>query len=126
MRLTATVATVAAMLALAGSAQAATFTVNSVADGGDAAAGDGTCATTAPAVCTLRAAMEESEALAAADTITFALPSPSTINLTGKLPGIVGELEIDGPGPSDLTVRRPGRLPARPRRLTSLRCMTTC
>jgi CSLREA domain-containing protein len=93
------------LLAFAGAAQAAAFTVNSTADSSDASAGDTVCAT-ATAVCTLRAAIEEANALAGADTITFALPNPSTINLTGAPPPILEQLTITGPGASALTVRR--------------------
>jgi CSLREA domain-containing protein len=49
-------------------AHAATFTVDSTADATDAAPGNGTCATAAGA-CTLRAAIQEANALAGADTI---------------------------------------------------------
>src|SRR5262245_13428419 len=49
-------------------AQAATFTVNSTADAVDAHPGDGLCAT-ATHVCTLRAAIQEANALAGADII---------------------------------------------------------
>ena len=41
----------------------ATFTVNSTADAGDANTGDGVCATTG-GVCTLRAAIQQANALA--------------------------------------------------------------
>lgn len=51
-------------------AHAATFTVNSTADAVDAALGDGVCAT-AGGQCTLRAAIQEANALAGADTITL-------------------------------------------------------
>ena len=96
-----------ALLAFAGAAQAASFTVNSIADASDASAGDAACATAAVTpVCTLRAAIEEADALAGADTITFTLPNPSTINLTGALPPITEQLTITGPGASALTVRR--------------------
>src|SRR5690606_29638496 len=53
---------------------AATFTVNNVGTAADAAPGNGVCAT-AGAVCTLRAAIQEANALAGADTIQFNLPS---------------------------------------------------
>ena len=58
-----------ALLAL-GSAQAATFTVNAVTDDRDANPGDGVCET-APGngVCTLRAAIEEANALSGPDMI---------------------------------------------------------
>jgi CSLREA domain-containing protein len=49
-------------------AHAATFAVDTVADGSDDAPGDGTCS--AGGQCTLRAAIDEANALAGADTIT--------------------------------------------------------
>src|SRR5690606_38888623 len=49
-------------------AHAATFTVNNTADAPDANPGDGICAT-ASGVCTLRAALQEANAAAGADTI---------------------------------------------------------
>jgi hypothetical protein len=39
-----------------------------------------------------------------ADTISFNLPNPSTITLAGALPAITGNLDIQGPGASQLTV----------------------
>jgi len=54
---------------LASPVRAATFTVNSIVDAVDATPGDGICAT-AGAVCTLRAAIQEANALAGADVIT--------------------------------------------------------
>src|SRR4030065_2429571 len=60
------------LLALAGTSRAATFTVNSTADAVDANPGDGVCET-APGngVCTLRAAVQEANALPGADTINL-------------------------------------------------------
>ena len=54
------------------SVMAAPFTVDSTADSHDATPGDGTCADSSGR-CTLRAAIEEANAAASADTIT--LPS---------------------------------------------------
>lgn len=48
--------------------EAATFTVNSTADEPDAAPGNGVCATSA-GVCTLRAAVQETNAMGGQDTI---------------------------------------------------------
>ncbi len=78
---------------------AATFTVNSTADGADASPGNGVCATAA-GVCTLRAAVQEANALAGADTINFSLPTGSTITLTSAAGGaisITSDLVIRGP-----------------------------
>lgn len=68
--------TIQALVILAGvycaPAWAATFTVNSTVDTTDAAPGDGSCET-APGngICTLRAAIQETNALAGADTIVL-------------------------------------------------------
>lgn len=58
-------------------AQGATFTVTATADAADATAGNGVCATVAPVRCTLRAAIQEANALAAGapHTIAFAIPA---------------------------------------------------
>jgi hypothetical protein len=71
-----------ALLAMAGTASAASFTVNDLTDEHDADFGgsfDGTC-DTGGAVCTLRAATEEANADAGPNTITVSVPG--TINLT--------------------------------------------
>ena len=62
-------------------AGATTFTVDDTGDAGDANAGNGTCAT-AGAVCTLRAAIEEANALAGAEVINFNIAGggPHTIS----------------------------------------------
>jgi CSLREA domain-containing protein len=77
-------------------AWAATFTTNSTADTADVSAGDGICET-APGngVCTLRAALQEANALAGADTINVAA---GTYVLTA------GELQIG----SDMTIAGAG------------------
>ena len=80
-----------------GTAQAASFTVNSTAD-----PGDGICDASE---CTLREAITAANANPGADTIVF-LGVTGTINLTGPLPEITDGLEIVGPGPDKLTVRR--------------------
>lgn len=71
---------------------AATFTVNSTADTEDATP-DGVCNT-----CTLREAIQESNALAEADTINFAIPGagPHTISPSTELPNIVSPVTING------------------------------
>ncbi|MGH9908890.1 MAG: CSLREA domain-containing protein, partial [Pyrinomonadaceae bacterium] len=78
----------------AGRAIAATFTVNSTTDAVDANPGNGVCATSA-AVCTLRAAIQEANALAGADTIN--LPA-GTYTLTrtgaGEDAGSTGDLDV--------------------------------
>ena len=58
-------------------AMASTFTVNVTSDAADANAGDGVCAT-AGSVCTLRAAIEETNALSGSDLISFNIPKTDT------------------------------------------------
>ena len=82
---------------------AATFTVNSLADTPDAAPGNGVCAD-AGGLCTLRAALQEANAFAGDDTINFSVTG--AINLTGILPNITSNININGPGSGSLTVRR--------------------
>lgn len=77
----------------------ATFAVNSVSDLPDSNPGDGACAVTPTAgnFCTLRAAIEEANATAAADTITFNIGTGTqTILLNSSLPTITNPLTIDG------------------------------
>lgn len=91
---------------LTGGAQAATFVVNSTVDVVDAAPGNGACAT-AECICTVRAAIQEANALSGADTIVFdpsAFSVPKTITLGSALPAIAQDLTITGPGANVLTV----------------------
>ncbi|HVO25627.1 MAG TPA: choice-of-anchor Q domain-containing protein [Candidatus Margulisiibacteriota bacterium] len=77
-------------------AWAATFVVNSTADAVDVAPGDGVCATTV-ATCSLRAAIQEANALGGADTIT--LPAGTyTLGVTGagEDAAATGDLDITG------------------------------
>ena len=82
---------------------ATTFTVNSLADTPDAAPGNGICAD-AGGLCTLRAALQEANASAGDDTINFSVAG--TINLTGALPTITSNINMNGPGSASLIVRR--------------------
>src|SRR3990172_13077563 len=72
-----------------GPAQAATFVVDSTGDAADSVPGNGVCRA-AGNVCTLRAAIEEANALAGADTINFSIApaGPQTIVLGSALPAI--------------------------------------
>lgn len=82
----------------------AAFTVNSTADAADASPGDGVCATTG-GVCTLRAAVQEANALAGTDTIT--LPAGTyTLNLlgAGENAAATGDLDVT----QDLTITGAG------------------
>ncbi len=82
---------------------AAVFTVNSTGDGADSNTADNLCNDGA-GNCTLRAAIQQANATAGADTVGFSVTG--TINLTGALPDIVDDLTVNGPGSSLLTVRR--------------------
>ena len=85
---------------LAAPAQAVTFTVNSTVDAVDVNPGDGVCAT-AEGTCTLRAAIQEANALAGADTII--LPA-GTYPLSSAVTGLTFQLEIT----DDLTLTGAG------------------
>jgi CSLREA domain-containing protein len=86
-------------------ALAATFTVNSTADDPDASPGNGVCQTTG-GQCTLRAAIQEANALAGPHTIAFNIPTASPgydaagfwrIRPASALPDITaGNVTIDG------------------------------
>ncbi|ANM29247.1 hypothetical protein ABI59_06070 [Acidobacteria bacterium Mor1] len=74
----------------------ATLTVNDAGDAGDASPGDGACDAGGGA-CTLRAAIEEANALAGADTIQFALGGGTpTIAPVTALPPITESATIEG------------------------------
>lgn len=75
-------------------AAAASFTVNSSGDAGDANAGNGVCAT-AGNVCTLRAAIQEANSLPGSDVISIA---PVTIGLASELPAVSSNISIQGAG----------------------------
>ena len=88
-----------ALVLLAGSAHAATFVVNSLSDATDQTPGNGVCATTPPTpVCTLRAALQEANALAGADIINFNIGGggPQTISPGSAYPLITTVVTIDG------------------------------
>ena len=70
-----------------------TYTVNDLGDAPDATAGDDICAT-AGAVCTLRAAIQEANAHAGADTIVFSVAG--TISPATTYPSITQQTTIDG------------------------------
>jgi hypothetical protein len=94
-----------------GVAKAASYTVNSDADVGDAKEADGICDSdlaTPGEQCTLRAALVESNYVAGADSISFALPLPSVIVLTGNYGSlqIYDSVNITGPGARALTIER--------------------
>ena len=72
----------------------ATFTVNTLADTVDAD----------PAVTSLREAITAANSQPGDDTIHFSVTG--TINLTGALPDLSSNIEMQGPGAASLTVRR--------------------
>lgn len=76
---------------------AATFIVNSTLDTADATPGDGVCDDGA-AHCTLRAAIQEANALAGTNKIGFNIPGGGvqTIILRQELPALSDALTIDG------------------------------
>ena len=89
------------------------FVVNSTGDGDDAFPGDGQCETVVGnGVCTLRAAIEEANAHAGGDGISFSIPTSDpgysngmwTINLSRALPDISDSVNINGPGANMLTL----------------------
>lgn len=103
-------------LFIAGTMQAATFTVDRILDGSDINPGNGICAT-AVGNCTFRAAIEEANAFPGTDLIYFAITGPNTIKIltpatlyptitqpviidgfTQGVPGYTGDplIEIDG------------------------------
>ncbi len=91
--------------------QAAGFVVEANFDDSlahDATPGDGICADET-GLCTLRAAIEEANALVGTDTITFISPMTITIDaVEGDLPNITDQLIIDASGVWDTANNRPG------------------
>ncbi|HYK03818.1 MAG TPA: Calx-beta domain-containing protein [Thermoanaerobaculia bacterium] len=75
------------------SAGASTYTVTNLDDAGDAVPGDDVC-DTGEGPCTLRAAIEEANAHAGADTIEFAVAG--TITPATALPAVTQPVTIDG------------------------------
>jgi len=97
-------------LLLAAAVSAATFVVNSTGDEPDADLSDGLCGS-ALGACTLRAAIEQANALPSADTIAFNIPGPGvhTIIPASPLPALTDDagVTIDGytqPGSSANTL----------------------
>ena len=86
------------------SAPLANFVVNNNGDVTDAMPGDGICETAAGnAVCTLRAAVAESNVLAGDDVISF-VPGIATIQVNGQLL-LTTNIVINGPGAASLTIQ---------------------
>ncbi len=99
--LTCAIALVAA-LALTTAAQAATFTVNSFADTGDATPGDGTCDDGSGA-CTLRAAIDEANAQSSDDVINLQAGRYVITGSSGEDANATGDFDIAG-GQGALTI----------------------
>jgi len=78
------------------------FNVNSTADTGDVSPGNGVCATV-ESVCTLRAAIQEANAFAGNDTITFA--GNYTITLGSQLPAVTTAIIINGNGVANTIIQ---------------------
>jgi uncharacterized repeat protein (TIGR01451 family)/CSLREA domain-containing protein len=91
---------VAGLVASVSPASGATFTVDTTADAADATPGDGACATSTGA-CTLRAAVQESNALAGADAII--LPAGTCPLSLGQI-DLQSDLAITGAGASVTTI----------------------
>jgi VCBS repeat-containing protein len=86
---------------------ATTFEVTSTGDQADADTTDDVCDTDPTAAgkqCTLRAAIEQANATAGDYLIDIGLTG--TVDLTGPLPDLSSNMEIEGPGADRLTVRR--------------------
>jgi CSLREA domain-containing protein len=110
-----------ALVAVASPAWAAEFDVNSTNDRSDKNPGDGECVTFRPPLlppsgneCTLRAAIQEANALRGADIINFNIPGtgPHTIAPGSYLPEITTRVTIDGysqSGASENTDTRPDK-----------------
>jgi hypothetical protein len=90
------------LLVLAAPAQGATFSVNSLADGFDDVVGDGICAT-AGAVCTVRAAVEEADAVSTPDEIVL---GPGVHSLTSSVSVSTNDVTIRGAGAGATTIHQ--------------------
>lgn len=75
------------------------FVVDSLADAAidnDLNPGDGVCQTGRAGTCSIRAAIQEANALAGADTVRFSVAGTVALALQGPLPAITGPLFFDG------------------------------
>jgi CSLREA domain-containing protein len=83
------------------------LTVNNLGDAGDATPGNGVCETAAGnGTCTLRAAMQEINALPQCATIPINFSVNGTISLASPLPDVTTNFTLNGPGANLLTVQR--------------------
>ncbi len=101
-----------------------TLTVNDLGDTPDASPGDGLCATSG-GVCTLRAAVEEANAIPACTPLTINFSVTGTINLATVLPALDHpNLTITGPGATSLDVHRNSPTPFRIFAISASRTVT--
>lgn len=96
-------------LAFPGAANAASFsfTVNTTTDSHDATPGNGLCADSS-GLCSLRAAIEESNALPAGTTVTVTVPAGNYKLKLGALAVTHNTITINGVGPASTIVRQTG------------------
>ncbi|MEM7049541.1 MAG: hypothetical protein AAF604_07780 [Acidobacteriota bacterium] len=71
------------------------FVINNTGDAGDNNLGDNACATSG-GVCTLRAALQQSNASLGRQRLTFALPSGNTFQPASALPVVTDPVQIEG------------------------------
>jgi len=91
-----------AALAQPAAAPSAGFVVNVLTDAPDANLGNAVCETATPGQCSLRAALQQANATAGADAITFSVTG--IITLTSESPLITDTLTLTGPGPALLVI----------------------
>lgn len=99
------VVSIVALLGLLAStaAPAANYVVRNAGSAGDSNTGDNVCSTVTPAnanTCTLRAAIQQGNAVAGPHTVTFD-PTVQTIVLTASLPQVTSRFTFDGSNPSN-------------------------
>lgn len=82
-----------------------TFIVNSLADFAESNSGDGLCGVSG-GICTLRAAIQEANALPGDETITFSPHLAGEITLLTELPPLGSNVTIVGTGAKNLSIKR--------------------
>jgi hypothetical protein len=81
------------------------LTVNNLGDGGDATPGNGVCETaTGNGICTLRAAIQESNASTSCAPLTISFSANGTITLGSNLPNITRSATITGNGTANTII----------------------
>jgi hypothetical protein len=87
-----------------GAATAANYVVRTSGSGADSSTADNVCSTATPAnanTCTLRAAIQQGNAVAGVHTVTFD-PSVQSITLTASLPQVTSRFTFDGTNASNI------------------------